>query len=186
MKFGLVGSCHRPRSCVTRSLLGTARITTHHTVLTINSILVEVTASKAIDSTDTNASKRVCQRLSIAAEMANTRFAGAYCPGRLAHMPSAFGKSRTLDDPMGRTASGVIDDGASARPTLSVDASQRRLKQRRQMLILQTANYAAGDIIVWIYAYAGTTSIVIPSMFFSLWHRPDSILCCAVRIEFRR
>jgi hypothetical protein len=33
------------------------------------------------------------------------------------------------------------------------------------MLILQTANYAAGDIIVWIYAYAGTTSIVIPSMF---------------------
>src|ERR1035437_5094026 len=82
--------------------------------------------------------------------MANTRFAGAYCPGRLAHMPSAFGKSRTRDDPMGSTASGVIDDGASARATLSVDASQRRLKQRRQMLILQTANYAAGDIIVWI------------------------------------
>jgi diguanylate cyclase (GGDEF)-like protein len=80
-------------------------------------------------------------------------------------MPSAFGKSRTLDDPMGSTASGIIDDGASARATLSVDASQRRLKQRRQMLILQTANYAAGDIIVWIYAYAGTTSIVIPSMF---------------------
>lgn len=67
---------------------------------------------------------------------------------------------------MGNTASGVIDDGASARATLSVDVSQRRLKQRRQMLILQAANYAAGDIIVWIYAYAGTTSIVILSAFF--------------------
>ena len=34
------------------------------------------------------------------------------------------------------------------------------------MLVLQAASYAAGDIIVWVYAYAGTISIIIPSMFF--------------------
>ena len=34
------------------------------------------------------------------------------------------------------------------------------------MLLLQAASYAAGDIVVWVYAYAGTISIVIPSMFF--------------------
>ena len=34
------------------------------------------------------------------------------------------------------------------------------------MLILQAASYTVGDIIIWVYAYAGTVSIAIPSMFF--------------------
>lgn len=67
---------------------------------------------------------------------------------------------------MGSTTSAVHDDdGATAGAILSVAEPQRRLKQRREMLVLQAASYAAGDIVVWVYAYAGTTSIVIPSMF---------------------
>jgi diguanylate cyclase len=34
------------------------------------------------------------------------------------------------------------------------------------MLVLQAASYALGDIALWIYAYAGTVSIVVPSAFF--------------------
>jgi diguanylate cyclase len=34
------------------------------------------------------------------------------------------------------------------------------------MLILQAISYALGDIIVWVYAYAGTIPIIIPVMFF--------------------
>ncbi len=41
-----------------------------------------------------------------------------------------------------------------------------RLKQRRQMLTLQAISYALGDIILWVYAYAGTVPITIPYMFF--------------------
>ena len=67
---------------------------------------------------------------------------------------------------MRSTTSSVLDDGASAGAITLVGESQRRLTQRRQMLVLQAASYAAGDIIVWVYAYAGTTSITIPSMFF--------------------
>jgi diguanylate cyclase (GGDEF)-like protein len=67
---------------------------------------------------------------------------------------------------MSSATSGVFDDGASARAIASVVDYQRRLMQRRKMLVLQAASYAAGDIIVWVYAYAGTISIVIPSMFF--------------------
>ena len=33
------------------------------------------------------------------------------------------------------------------------------------MLIVQAASYVSGDIIFWVYAYAGTISIVIPSIF---------------------
>ena len=67
---------------------------------------------------------------------------------------------------MSSTNSRVFDDGASAGAITLVVESQRRLTQRREMLVLQAASYAAGDIIVWVYAYAGTTSITIPSMFF--------------------
>ena len=66
---------------------------------------------------------------------------------------------------MSSTASGVIDDGASAREILSVGKSQRRLTQRRQMLIVQAAGYAVGDISIWVYAGAGAISTVIPLMF---------------------
>ena len=67
---------------------------------------------------------------------------------------------------MGSTAAGVIDDGARGSPRSSVLEPQRRLGQRREMLILQAASYTVGDIIIWVYAYAGTVSIAIPSMFF--------------------
>src|ERR1700687_714919 len=67
---------------------------------------------------------------------------------------------------MSSTTSKVFDDGASATAIAFVVESQRRLMQRREMLVLQAASYAAGDIIIWVYAYAGTISIIIPSMFF--------------------
>ena len=43
--------------------------------------------------------------------------------------------------------------------------AQRRLAQRRQMLVLQATSYALGDIVLWIYAYAGTIPIAIPAVF---------------------
>ena len=67
---------------------------------------------------------------------------------------------------MGSTTSRVLDDRAGAGAIAVVVESQRRLTQRRKMLVLQAASYAAGDIIVWVYAYAGTISIIVPSMFF--------------------
>jgi diguanylate cyclase (GGDEF)-like protein len=64
------------------------------------------------------------------------------------------------------TASDAIDYTANARSEISAVEAQRRLKQRRQMLLLQAASYAVGEVIVLIYAYAGTVSFAIPSMFF--------------------
>jgi hypothetical protein len=48
---------------------------------------------------------------------------------------------------MGSTVSAVLHDGANVTATLSKAESQRRLEQRREMLILQAASYAAGDIV---------------------------------------
>ena len=48
---------------------------------------------------------------------------------------------------MSSTTSKVFDDGASATAIAFVVESQRRLMQRREMLVLQAASYAAGDII---------------------------------------
>lgn len=67
---------------------------------------------------------------------------------------------------MSSISAGVIEDGARARETLSVGKSQRRLNQRRHMLIIQAAGYAVGDIFIWIYASAGAVSIVVPLTFF--------------------
>jgi diguanylate cyclase (GGDEF)-like protein len=66
---------------------------------------------------------------------------------------------------MGSTAS-IFHASRSSTRALSETDLQRRLRQRQQMLILQAASYALGDIILWIYAYAGTIPIVVPSMFF--------------------
>ena len=66
---------------------------------------------------------------------------------------------------MSGATSAVIDDGRNAKAILSVVESQRRLKQRRGMLVVQATSYVAGAIIFWIYAYAGTISIAIPSIF---------------------
>jgi diguanylate cyclase len=66
---------------------------------------------------------------------------------------------------MDSTASALGDQIAGAKQSFAGDLNVR-LKQRRQMLILQAISYALGDIIVWVYAYAGTTPIIIPVMFF--------------------
>ena len=64
---------------------------------------------------------------------------------------------------MGSTVLAFGDERADAKP-LSAKL-HGRLIQRRQMLIVQAAAYVLGDIIVWIYAYAGTVPITIPCMF---------------------
>jgi diguanylate cyclase len=66
---------------------------------------------------------------------------------------------------MSSEASILKNDGSGTRMR-SVEKSQRRLAQRRQMLVVQAVSYALGDIVLWIYAYAGTIPIVIPTMFF--------------------
>jgi diguanylate cyclase (GGDEF)-like protein len=66
---------------------------------------------------------------------------------------------------MDGAASAFQDETAGAKPLVASDLNLR-LKQRRQMLILQAISYALGDIILWVYAYAGTIPIIIPLMFF--------------------
>ena len=66
---------------------------------------------------------------------------------------------------MSSATSILKDDGPRAR-LRSAEQSQRRLTERRQMLVLQAFSYALGDIVLWIYAYAGTIPIAIPSAFF--------------------
>ena len=66
---------------------------------------------------------------------------------------------------MNSTASALGDEVAGAKLSLTSELALR-LKQRRQMLILQAISYALGDIILWVYAYAGTIPIAIPFMFF--------------------
>jgi diguanylate cyclase (GGDEF)-like protein len=67
---------------------------------------------------------------------------------------------------MSGAASIFENDSAGAR-SRSAEKSQRRLAERRQMLVLQAVSYALGDIVLWIYAYAGTIPVVIPSAFFA-------------------
>ena len=65
---------------------------------------------------------------------------------------------------MSGAASILKDDGIGARVRMA-EKSQRRLAERRQMLVLQAVSYALGDLVLWIYAYAETIPIVIPSAF---------------------
>ena len=65
---------------------------------------------------------------------------------------------------MNRAALALPDDRSDARPTPAALA-QRRLGQRREMLVLQATSYVLGDMVLWIYAYAGTVPLAIPSMF---------------------
>jgi diguanylate cyclase (GGDEF)-like protein len=65
-----------------------------------------------------------------------------------------------------RSTASTFDANRSSARALSAADLRRRLGQRQQMLILQAVSYALGDIVLWIYAYAGTIPIVIPSMFF--------------------
>jgi diguanylate cyclase len=65
---------------------------------------------------------------------------------------------------MSRAALAVNDDRSGAR-ALPADVAQRRLAQRREMLIVQALSYVLGDIVLWIYAYAGTVSLTVPVVF---------------------
>lgn len=66
---------------------------------------------------------------------------------------------------MSSTTSEVHDVESDARTTTSTVESQRRLKQRREMLLVQAMSYVAGALILLIYAYAGTISTIIPLSF---------------------
>ncbi len=65
---------------------------------------------------------------------------------------------------MSRAVLAVDEERPGAR-ALPADVAQRRLGQRREMLVLQALNYVFGDIVLWIYAYAGTVPLAIPVSF---------------------
>ena len=65
---------------------------------------------------------------------------------------------------MSRAVLAVNEDRSGAR-ALPPDVARRRLGQRREMLVLQAMSYLLGDIVLWIYAYAGTIPIAIPVTF---------------------
>lgn len=62
--------------------------------------------------------------------------------------------------------SAELGDRQVTNTTPSIANSQKRRKQRREMLLVQAMSYVAGALIFSIYARAGTISIQIPSTFF--------------------
>lgn len=66
---------------------------------------------------------------------------------------------------MSRAALAVNDDRSGARTALPAEVAQRRLVQRREMLVIQAMSYVLGDIVLWIYAYAGSVSLAFPVIF---------------------
>ena len=65
---------------------------------------------------------------------------------------------------MSRAALAVNHDGSGALP-LPAEVARRRLVQRREMLVVQAISYVLGDVVLWIYAYAGSVSPAIPVIF---------------------
>jgi diguanylate cyclase (GGDEF)-like protein len=65
-----------------------------------------------------------------------------------------------------RSAVSILENDGSGARLRSAEKSRRRLAERRQMLVLQAVSYALGDMLLWIYAYAGTIPLAIPSAFF--------------------
>jgi diguanylate cyclase (GGDEF)-like protein len=62
---------------------------------------------------------------------------------------------------------GQGSDGAFARAAgVPSDVLKRRVGQRRQMLIVQAASCSLITLVLLVYCYAGTISIVIPSAYF--------------------
>ncbi len=59
----------------------------------------------------------------------------------------------------------AVNQDRSIASALPPDVAQRRLGQRREMLVLQAMSYVLGDIVLWIYAYAGTIPLAIPVTF---------------------
>jgi hypothetical protein len=65
---------------------------------------------------------------------------------------------------MSRATLALLSDRSGARPS-PASVLQRRLGQRREMLIVQAVSYLLGDVVLWIYAYGGTIPLAIPSIF---------------------
>jgi diguanylate cyclase (GGDEF)-like protein len=53
-----------------------------------------------------------------------------------------------------------------AGPTLTLAVQKRRVGQRRQMLAVQAASYSLITLVLLVYCYIGTISILIPSAYF--------------------
>jgi diguanylate cyclase (GGDEF)-like protein len=59
----------------------------------------------------------------------------------------------------------AVNEERSGATALPAEVAQRRLGQRREMLLLQGMSYLLGGIVLWIYAYAGTVPLAIPVSF---------------------
>ena len=71
---------------------------------------------------------------------------------------------------MGTTASPFLNPIAaeleSAGPKPTAKVLLRRARQRRQMHAVQVVSYSLGASVLWLYSYAGTISIIVPSAYF--------------------
>src|SRR5207253_8231205 len=62
---------------------------------------------------------------------------------------------------------GPVSTGARGRDSeVPANILKRRVQQRRQMLAVQVASGSLNTLVVLVYAYAGTISIVIPAVYF--------------------
>ena len=71
---------------------------------------------------------------------------------------------------MGTTASPFLNPIAaeleSVGPKPTTKVLLRRARQRRQMHAVQVVSYSLGASVLWLYSYAGTISIIVPSAYF--------------------
>ena len=71
---------------------------------------------------------------------------------------------------MGTTASPFLNPIAaeleSVGPKPAAKVLLRRARQRRQMHAVQVVSYSLGASVLWLYSYAGTISIIVPSAYF--------------------
>ena len=71
---------------------------------------------------------------------------------------------------MGTTASPFLNpiaaelEGSGPKPAAKV--LLRRARRRRQMHAVQVVSYSLGASVLWLYSYAGTISIIVPSAYF--------------------
>jgi diguanylate cyclase (GGDEF)-like protein len=61
---------------------------------------------------------------------------------------------------------GQSDGAIGLADTLPPDLLQRRVGQRRQMLVVQAASYSLFALVLLVYCYAGTIPVVIPAVYF--------------------
>jgi diguanylate cyclase len=61
---------------------------------------------------------------------------------------------------------GQSDGAVGLADALPPDVLQRRVGQRRQMLMVQAVNYSLFALVLLVYCYAGTIPIAIPAVYF--------------------